>query len=475
MVRSQQPAEGQAGGQRAPPGLQDGGAEGQPLPAGTLLPASADAVVAAPVPAAGEGQATAAPPAQQRRGRLRASITSNVRLKASRAAAAPSQQPEAPAGGSAGAKDDRPSPAPTGLLPALLLSPSATTAAGAATAAGTESRRVPSRLRPWACPACTFENVTTATKCKVCRTQKAASAGAAAVAAAAAAASQQQVALALALAQGGAGAVDANDGPPGSRSTGGQADKHSRPRPPGTSLNEAPHVASGSLVAAPVSGRGGTGDGPAFKRRKSVPPAPGGGVSHGRGRGNAAARERGAGSAGASSAAAAAAAAGHGRKRSVDGAAPQRQQQALADGGTAAAGAACAPAAKRRRPASAPATGRGPAVNDADDDGGSGPGSAAPAPASEGSSAPSPRDGAMGWPAACAGWVLLGSSLEDADKAVLRRLAHACGGRAVDAFGPAVTHVLCRTDGSRAARRTFKYLQASSLLMSHAPWPMLHL
>eukprot|EP00198_Chlamydomonas_reinhardtii_P010770 XP_001700107.1 predicted protein [Chlamydomonas reinhardtii] len=64
------------------------------------------------------------------------------------------------------------------------------------------------------------------------------------------------------------------------------------------------------------------------------------------------------------------------------------------------------------------------------------------------------------WPAPCPGWVLLGSGLEEgpSGKGMVRKLAAAAGAKVVDAVGPAVTHVLCGTDSSRRARRTFKYL-----------------
>ncbi|KAG2434955.1 hypothetical protein HYH02_012151 [Chlamydomonas schloesseri] len=64
------------------------------------------------------------------------------------------------------------------------------------------------------------------------------------------------------------------------------------------------------------------------------------------------------------------------------------------------------------------------------------------------------------WSVPCPGWVLLGSGLEEGPggKGMVRKLAAAAGAKVVDAVGPTVTHVLCGTDGSRRARRTFKYL-----------------
>ncbi|GIM06864.1 hypothetical protein Vretimale_11109, partial [Volvox reticuliferus] len=65
-------------------------------------------------------------------------------------------------------------------------------------------------------------------------------------------------------------------------------------------------------------------------------------------------------------------------------------------------------------------------------------------------------------------WVLLGSALDDgpAGKGLLKRLAAASGGRVVEQYQPAVTHVLCGTDAARRARRTFKYLMG----VAHGAW-----
>ncbi|GLI60198.1 hypothetical protein VaNZ11_002268, partial [Volvox africanus] len=72
------------------------------------------------------------------------------------------------------------------------------------------------------------------------------------------------------------------------------------------------------------------------------------------------------------------------------------------------------------------------------------------------------------WLQPCPSWVLLGSALDDgpSGKGLLRRLAAASGGRVVEQYQPAVTHVLCGTDAARRARRTFKYLMG----VAHGAW-----
>ncbi|GIL44313.1 hypothetical protein Vafri_1817, partial [Volvox africanus] len=72
------------------------------------------------------------------------------------------------------------------------------------------------------------------------------------------------------------------------------------------------------------------------------------------------------------------------------------------------------------------------------------------------------------WLQPCPSWVLLGSALDDGPtgKGLLRRLAAASGGRVVEQYQPAVTHVLCGTDAARRARRTFKYLMG----VAHGAW-----
>eukprot|EP00798_Chlamydomonas_sp_ICE-L_P023187 gene23187-30399_t len=75
------------------------------------------------------------------------------------------------------------------------------------------------------------------------------------------------------------------------------------------------------------------------------------------------------------------------------------------------------------------------------------------------------------WAGPAQSWVLIGSALDDGDKDLLRALARKSGAKYVDKF-PAVrsciasrvTHVVCRTDENRFARRTMKYLMGIAMV-----------
>ncbi|KAJ9512648.1 hypothetical protein QJQ45_018844 [Haematococcus lacustris] len=79
--------------------------------------------------------------------------------------------------------------------------------------------------------------------------------------------------------------------------------------------------------------------------------------------------------------------------------------------------------------------------------------------------------GSMPWPStpwSCrhTDWLLMGSGLDDAGKAGLKRLAAVAGARLVESWCHGVTHVVCRTDAEQRARRTMKYLMG----VAHGCW-----
>ncbi|KAL6755400.1 BRCT domain-containing protein [Haematococcus lacustris] len=79
--------------------------------------------------------------------------------------------------------------------------------------------------------------------------------------------------------------------------------------------------------------------------------------------------------------------------------------------------------------------------------------------------------GSMPWPStpwSCrhTDWLLMGSGLDDAGKAGLKRLAAVAGARLVESWCHGVTHVVCRTDAGQRARRTMKYLMG----VAHGCW-----
>ncbi|KAG1665428.1 hypothetical protein FOA52_005770 [Chlamydomonas sp. UWO 241] len=140
----------------------------------------------------------------------------------------------------------------------------------------------------------------------------------------------------------------------------------------------------------------------------------------------------------------------------------QRQEQQQAEG-TAAAGAAEPQAQQAAAAAAVDSTPAGkqtrqPRLNQMQTTASRG------ARAASASPAPGSAAGVCAWSggtAGSSGWTLVGSGLDDADKAVLRKLCAASGARLLDKWPPGargVTHVVCRTDENHKARRTIKYL-----------------
>eukprot|EP00873_Tetraselmis_striata_P045838 jgi/Tetstr1/466102/TSEL_000930.t1 len=330
----------------------------------------------------------------------------------------------------------------------------------------TSSRRVPTRLQPWACHMCTLENAGTAKKCAVCDAPKLPAGAARPEPGAAqrteASAEQEPECPPLELERrfvDGEGGGPAGGGAPGkARARKGpgkapkrRADAEPKGGPRGKSRKSAAADAGGASASAAVEPPVAV-SGPEEAAKSADKRDANGGGKAGASPGRVAA-----GSGPAADVEAAPAAAGADPEPAAE-AAPQTHVAA-----NVAAARRSAAGGKKKPRTSPPAA--APAAPSPASDGSAGAEEGAPAAggsmaAKKAAKAAVGGTGGLRWERSMRGsWILLSSGLEDdMDRENLHALAAASGAQVVGSWGGSVTHVVCHVGEDGRAKRTAKYM-----------------